>query len=131
MLDVHRNLAPGAVIARGAETPGAVVPPVPALPLRFCRRNHLSWVRDDLGGDGMQSVLMTGAAGGIGTRMRSLLRGVYPRLRLSDLKAPADLEPMRNSSRPTSLIFRRSSVRSQALRVSSISAGSRSKVPGR
>ena len=40
----------------------------------------------------MQSILMTGAAGGIGTRMRSLLKGVYPRLRLSDLKAPADLK---------------------------------------
>jgi uronate dehydrogenase len=40
----------------------------------------------------MQSVLMTGAAGGIGTRMRSLLKGVYPRLRLSDLTAPADLK---------------------------------------
>src|ERR1700722_16736878 len=43
-------------------------------------------------GHRMQSVLMTGAAGGIGTRMRSLLEGVYPRLRLSDLKAPADLK---------------------------------------
>ena len=41
----------------------------------------------------MQSVLMTGAAGGIGTRLRALLKGVYPRLRLSDLKAPADLKP--------------------------------------
>jgi uronate dehydrogenase len=39
----------------------------------------------------MQTVLITGASGGIGTRLRSLLKGVYPRLRLSDLKAPADL----------------------------------------
>ena len=39
----------------------------------------------------MQTVLITGASGGIGTRMRSLLKGVYPRLRLSDLKAPPDL----------------------------------------
>ena len=41
----------------------------------------------------MQSVLMTGAAGGIGTRLRTLLKGVYPRLRLSDLKTPTDLKP--------------------------------------
>jgi uronate dehydrogenase len=39
----------------------------------------------------MQTVLMTGAAGGIGSRLRSLLKGVYPRLRLSDLRPPADL----------------------------------------
>ena len=39
----------------------------------------------------MQTVLITGAAGGIGTRLRHLLEGVYPRLRLSDLKPPADL----------------------------------------
>jgi uronate dehydrogenase len=41
----------------------------------------------------MQSVLITGAAGGIGTRLRTLMRGLYPRLRLSDLKPPADLAP--------------------------------------
>ena len=40
----------------------------------------------------MQSILMTGAAGGIGTRMRSLLKNVYPRLRLSDISAPRDLK---------------------------------------
>ena len=39
----------------------------------------------------MQTVLMTGAAGGIGTRMRTLLKGVYPHLRLSDLKTPSGL----------------------------------------
>jgi uronate dehydrogenase len=39
----------------------------------------------------MQTVLITGAAGGIGTRLRHLLAGAYPRLRLSDLKPPADL----------------------------------------
>src|SRR6266700_783797 len=39
----------------------------------------------------METVLITGAAGDIGGRRRSLLKGVYPRLRLSDLKAPADL----------------------------------------
>src|SRR5438477_2898415 len=38
----------------------------------------------------MQSVLITGAAGGIGTRLRRLLKGVYPHLRLSDLKTPSD-----------------------------------------
>jgi uronate dehydrogenase len=39
----------------------------------------------------MKSVLITGAAGGIGTRLRKLLRGVYPHIRLSDVHAPADL----------------------------------------
>jgi uronate dehydrogenase len=38
-------------------------------------------------------VLLTGAAGGIGTRLRRLLPAIYPSLRLSDLKAPADLQP--------------------------------------
>jgi uronate dehydrogenase len=39
----------------------------------------------------MQTVLITGASGAIGTRLRSLLKGVYPHLRLSDLKVPSDL----------------------------------------
>lgn len=39
----------------------------------------------------MQTVLVTGAAGGIGTRLRTLLHGVYPRLRWSDLRAPPEL----------------------------------------
>jgi uronate dehydrogenase len=39
----------------------------------------------------MQSVLVTGAAGGIGTRLRKLLKGAYPELRWSDLAPPADL----------------------------------------
>ena len=39
----------------------------------------------------MQTVLVTGAAGGIGTRLRQLLKGVYPSIRLSDVKRPADL----------------------------------------
>lgn len=39
----------------------------------------------------MERCLITGAAGGIGGRLRHLLKGVYPVLRLSDLKAPADL----------------------------------------
>jgi len=39
----------------------------------------------------MQTVLVTGAAGGIGTQLRSLLKGVYPHLRFSDIRAPAEL----------------------------------------
>src|SRR5246500_5984281 len=39
----------------------------------------------------MQTVLVTGAAGGIGTRLRQLLKGVYPNIRLSDVNRPADL----------------------------------------
>jgi uronate dehydrogenase len=39
----------------------------------------------------MQTVLVTGASGGIGTRLRHLLKGVYPNLRLSDVKSPAGL----------------------------------------
>ena len=41
----------------------------------------------------MQSILVTGAAGGIGTRLRTLLNGVYPRVRWSDIRTPADLAP--------------------------------------
>jgi uronate dehydrogenase len=41
----------------------------------------------------MNTVLVTGAAGGIGSRLRSLLKGVYPRLVLSDIKTPGDLAP--------------------------------------
>jgi uronate dehydrogenase len=39
----------------------------------------------------MQKVLITGAAGDIGTRLRKILRGVYPQLRASDIRKPADL----------------------------------------
>jgi uronate dehydrogenase len=39
----------------------------------------------------MQHVLVTGAAGGIGSRLRKLLKGVYPHIRWSDIKIPADL----------------------------------------
>jgi uronate dehydrogenase len=39
----------------------------------------------------MQSVLITGAAGDVGSRLRKLLNGVYPRLRSSDIRTPADL----------------------------------------
>jgi uronate dehydrogenase len=41
----------------------------------------------------MNRVLVTGAAGGIGTRLRTLLKGIYPDIRWSDLKTPADLAP--------------------------------------
>ncbi|HVY00456.1 MAG TPA: NAD(P)-dependent oxidoreductase [Pseudorhodoplanes sp.] len=41
----------------------------------------------------MKTVLVTGASGGIGTRLRTLLKGVYPELRLSDVRKPADLGP--------------------------------------
>src|SRR5713101_2525938 len=41
--------------------------------------------------DEMPRILMTGAAGGIGTALRKLLPPIYPDLLLSDLKAPADL----------------------------------------
>jgi uronate dehydrogenase len=39
----------------------------------------------------MKTVLITGAAGGIGTRLRQLLKGAYPDLRLTDLHTPNDL----------------------------------------
>ena len=34
----------------------------------------------------MQNILVTGAAGGRGTRLRKLLKGVYPSIRWSDLR---------------------------------------------
>src|SRR5262245_7402192 len=39
----------------------------------------------------MKRVLLTGAAGDIGGRLRKLLKPIYPDLRLSDIKKPADL----------------------------------------
>jgi uronate dehydrogenase len=39
----------------------------------------------------MKCVLITGAAGDIGTRLRKLLKGVYPHIRTSDIRTPADL----------------------------------------
>ena len=39
----------------------------------------------------MPRILMTGAAGGIGTSLRKLLPPIYPDLVLSDLATPADL----------------------------------------
>ena len=39
----------------------------------------------------MQTIVVTGASGAIGTRLRKLLKGVYRSIRWSDLKPPADL----------------------------------------
>ena len=41
----------------------------------------------------MKRVLLTGAAGGIGRRLRALLKPVYTELRCSDIKPPPDLMP--------------------------------------
>lgn len=41
----------------------------------------------------MQRVLVTGAAGGIATHLRKLLKPIYPELILSDIKPPPDLKP--------------------------------------
>ena len=41
----------------------------------------------------MQRVLITGAAGGIGTHLRRTMRGLYPHLRLSDLQPVPDPRP--------------------------------------
>jgi uronate dehydrogenase len=47
----------------------------------------------------MNSVLVTGAAGGIGTSLRRLLKGVYRELRLTDRTAPNDLSAGENFMR--------------------------------
>ena len=39
----------------------------------------------------MQRVLVTGAAGGVGTRLRRLMKGLYPQIRWSDIRRPGDL----------------------------------------
>jgi uronate dehydrogenase len=38
-------------------------------------------------------ILITGAAGDIGTRLRKLFKGVYPQIRISDISIPADIAP--------------------------------------
>jgi len=43
------------------------------------------------GSETMQRVLLTGAAGDVGTRLRKLLKGVYGELRLSDIVEPKPL----------------------------------------
>ena len=44
----------------------------------------------------MQNVVVTGASGGIGTRLRRLLNGVYPSIRWTDIAPPKDLAPDEN-----------------------------------
>ena len=44
----------------------------------------------------MEKILVTGAAGGIGTRLRRLLKGVYPSIRWSDIRKPDDLNANEN-----------------------------------
>ena len=39
----------------------------------------------------MQKILVTGAAGGVGTRLRKLMKGLYPSIRWSDIRKPDDL----------------------------------------
>ena len=39
----------------------------------------------------MKKILVTGAAGGVGTRLRKLMKGLYPAIRWSDLRTPDDL----------------------------------------
>jgi nucleoside-diphosphate-sugar epimerase len=39
----------------------------------------------------MEKILVTGAAGGIGTRLRKLLKGIYPAIRWSDIRKPDGL----------------------------------------
>jgi uronate dehydrogenase len=41
----------------------------------------------------MKKILVTGAAGDVGSRLRKLLPAVYPYIRWSDIKTPADLKP--------------------------------------
>jgi uronate dehydrogenase len=41
----------------------------------------------------MKKVLLTGASGDVGTRLRKLLKPIYPGLVLSDMRTPADLAP--------------------------------------
>jgi uronate dehydrogenase len=41
----------------------------------------------------MKKILVTGAAGGIGSRLRTLLKGIYPQIRWSDIRKPDDLTP--------------------------------------
>ncbi|WP_107676461.1 NAD(P)-dependent oxidoreductase [Agrobacterium sp. LAD9] len=41
----------------------------------------------------MTTILITGASGGVGTRLRYLLRGHYDHIRLTDIREPEDLAP--------------------------------------
>ena len=39
----------------------------------------------------MEKILVTGAAGGVGTRLRKLMKGLYPSIRWSDIRKPDDV----------------------------------------
>ncbi len=39
----------------------------------------------------MEKILVTGAAGGVGTRLRRLMKGLYPSIRWSDIRKPDDV----------------------------------------
>ena len=39
----------------------------------------------------MQKILITGAAGDVGTRLRRLMKGIYPSIRVSDVRTPVEL----------------------------------------
>ena len=57
----------------------------------------------------MQTILITGAAGDVGTRLRKLLKGAYPRIRMQrHTKAQATFAPTRTSLPPISPTIARS-----------------------
>ena len=83
-------------------------------------------------GRAMERVLITGAAGGIGRRLRADLQGLYPLLRLSDRVPPsAGRARARRSSSPTSPISPPARRSAPASTASSISAARRSRPTGR
>lgn len=65
----------------------------PFTDLYFCATVPNSGTIDGTEDQAMQRVLVTGAAGGIGTHLRRLLPPIYPDLVLSDIKMPANLKP--------------------------------------
>ena len=79
----------------------------------------------------MKKILVTGAAGGIGTRLRKLLKGVYPTSAGAISASRPILARTRNSSPPISPSWRRSRRSSPASTASCISAAFRSKARGR
>ena len=62
-------------------------------PLQFVERPKDDAIpsRYELREKPMKRVLLTGAAGGVGQRLRALLKPIYPELRLSDIGTPPDL----------------------------------------
>src|SRR5262249_27217189 len=91
---------PGRPFRRGAQghahaphpQPAALPPPGRA-PVARRLTGSACWRPTYRGDETMQRVLLTGAAGDIGGRLRKLLKPVYAELRLSDIKKPADLRP--------------------------------------